>query len=405
MSAKKYKPNQLISILDSLFKKNSTGILSLQTQVDNWQEQRSCKLVLRNGALVYGGTDVPQAKELCQNLGEILKPNMIKAALSVAVERATKPNSTVELLDMLIRMRVFTWQEVEALIKTKVLLLIEKFVAYPGEAQWSERVNLDLSYDADCHGLNWAEIQQELNQRQQVWQGYAPQISGMDAIPVVTIGQLRQIDNAQVKDHFRKSVDGQKSLLDIAEKMDKDPLKIVKNYANWGNNGWVNFVETPIELTPVNSKIANTANSKTLATESSTKADSKSAFVLPQIDNNLPTVLSVDDSAIIQTTIKRALQSDYNVLLAQKAADALDILREVEVELMLLDLTMPDVDGLEFCKTIRAIPQFQDLPIVMVTARDGLMNKMKGHIAGTSKYLTKPFKADELREVVRQYLK
>ncbi|MEL6910573.1 MAG: response regulator, partial [Cyanobacteria bacterium J06598_4] len=122
-------------------------------------------------------------------------------------------------------------------------------------------------------------------------------------------------------------------------------------------------------------------------------------------EQNFPTVLSVDDSAIIQTTIKRALQDDYNVLLAGKAADALEILKEVQVELMLLDLTMPDVDGLEFCKTVRAIPQFRDLPIVMVTARDGLVNKMKGHIAGTSKYLTKPFKADELREVVRQYIK
>jgi twitching motility two-component system response regulator PilG len=40
----------------------------------------------------------------------------------------------------------------------------------------------------------------------------------------------------------------------------------------------------------------------------------------------------------------------------------------------------------------------------MVTARDGLINKMKGHIAGTSKYLTKPFKPEELREVVRQYI-
>ena len=66
---------------------------------------------------------------------------------------------------------------------------------------------------------------------------------------------------------------------------------------------------------------------------------------------------------------------------------------------------MPDVDGLEFCKTIRAIPKFQDLPIVMVTARDGLVNKMRGRIAGTDKYITKPFEPEELRQVVSQYIK
>ena len=158
MSAKKYKSYQLISILNSLFKKNSNGILSLRTQVDDWQQQRSGILVLRNGGLVYGGTQAPNAPELCRNLGEALKPSMIKAGLSVAVERAKNPNSAVELLDMLVKMRVFTWQEVETLMNTKVLLLIEKFVAYPGEAEWHDDRNLDFSYGKDRHSLNWIEI-------------------------------------------------------------------------------------------------------------------------------------------------------------------------------------------------------------------------------------------------------
>lgn len=66
---------------------------------------------------------------------------------------------------------------------------------------------------------------------------------------------------------------------------------------------------------------------------------------------------------------------------------------------------MPDVDGLEFCKTIRQMSKFRDLPIVMVTARDGLIDKMKGQIAGTNKYLTKPFQPEELQEVVKKYIK
>ena len=395
MSAKKYQAHQLISILESLFKKNSSGILSLRTQVDEWQQQRSSILVLRNGGLVYGGTQIPTARELCRRLGEALKPNIIKAGLSVAVERAQDPNSTVELLEMLIRMRAFTWQEVETLMNNKVLLVIEKFLTYPGEAQWSPELGIDLSYGKDRHSLNWIDIHLELKRRQKIWHSYQPHVPSMDAIPVVTSQQLQLIDNSQIKDHFRKSVDGKRTLIDIAEKMGKDPLKVAKNYVSWSHNGWVSFVMQPVEVstevTPPVSKpeTVNPIDSATTAT----------------VDRNLPTVLSVDDSAIIQVSIKRALQEDYNVLLAGKADEALDILREVQVELMLLDLTMPDVDGLEFCKTIRAIPEFKDLPIVMVTARDGLVNKMKGHIAGTSKYITKPFKADELREVVRQYIK
>ena len=408
MSAKKYKPYQLISILDSLFKKNSSGILSLRTQVDDWQQQRSNILVLRNGGLIYGGTKVPTAIELCRRLGEALKPNLIKAGLSVAVERAKNQNSAVELLEMLIRMRAFTWQEVETLMNTKVLLIIEKFIAHPGEAQWYPELNLDLSYGKDRHSLNWTDINLELKRRQKIWQDYQPHIPSMDAIPVVSSQQLAAIDNTQVKNHFRKSVDGQKTLIDIAEKMGKDPLKVAKNYSNWSQNGWVSFVMKPVEVnTEVVLPKPDTDSTATPTPTADRTLGNSSTWAKPKtaLARNLPTVLSVDDSPIIQVSIKRALQEDYNVLLASKAEEALDILKEVEIELMLLDLTMPDVDGLEFCKTIRAIPKFKDLPIVMVTARDGLVNKMKGHIAGTSKYLTKPFKPDELREVVRQYVK
>lgn len=399
MSAKKYNSHQLISILNSLFKKNSSGFLSLTTQVATWQKQRSSILILHNGALVYGGTRVPQASELCQKIGEVLKPDLIKAALTVAMERATNHNSAVELLNMLIRMRAFTWQEVEVLMHTEVLLIIEQFLAYPGEAQWNVNLDLELSYGEDQHGLNWNDIRQKLKHREQIWQSYTPQISSMNAIPVVTPQQLQAINNPQVRDHFRQLVDGKATLLDIAEKMGKDPLKVAKNYLTWTNNGWVSFVESPVEnsledplkLHGVKSTVASTAINEPTA--------------IANIDHNLPIILSVDDSAIIQVSIKRALQEEYNVLLADKAADALEILGEVQVELMLLDLTMPDIDGLEFCKTVRGIPKFKDLPIVMVTARDGIVNKMKGHIAGTSRYLTKPFQPEELREVVRQYIR
>ena len=393
MSSKTYQSNQLIFILDSLFKKKSSGILSLKTQVDSWQPQRSCILILCNGALVYGGTQIPTSQEFCRRIGEALKPNLIKAALSVASEKITNSESFVELLESLIRMRVFTWQEVEALMNTKILLILEKFIYHPGEAQWETNNSFDLSYGKDGHGLDWFDIQRELKQRQHKWLSFAPNIPSMDAIPVVTTQQLKQINNPQVQDHFENSVDGKQTLVDIAEKMGKDPLNVAKSYFSWVNNGWVSFIQ-------------NSSNVKVTveSTEITSPAITPVVSAQPQDNSSLPIILSVDDSPIIQTTIKRALQENYTVLLADKATEALKILNQNPVQLLLLDLTMPDVDGLEFCKTIRKIPKFQNLPIIMVTARDGLVNKMKGHIAGTSRYLTKPFKPEELREIVRQYI-
>lgn len=402
MSLQKYKSGQLSSVLNSLLNKNSSGILSLKTQVDSWQHQRSSILMLHDGALVYGGTEVPEAQEFCRRLGEALKPNFIKAALSVAVQKADNPQSMRELLEALVRVRVFTWQEVEALMNTKVMLVLEKFLSHPGEARWESR-KIDLSYDKDRHGLNWSNLQLELKLRNQQWASYQPTIPSMDAVPIVSPQQLRLVNNPQIKEHFRKSVDGNNTLVDIAEKLGKDPLKIAKNYVSWASNGWVSFASIS-QATQAPQAIGDRANVQVKG-----DAANVSAPIAVQSENqqhlqHLPTVLSVDDSAIIQTTIKRALQEQYNVLLADRATKALEILNEQPVELLLLDLTMPDVDGLEFCRIVRQIPEFQDLPIVMLTARDGLLNKMKGHIAGTSRYLTKPFSPEELREVVHQYI-
>ncbi len=411
MPSQKYESGQLNSILNSLFKKGANGVLCLETQVSSWFHQRSCLLILRNGALTYGEKNVatiPSNQDFCQMLGNKLKPNLINAALSVAREKITNPNSTRELTELVIKMRVFTWQEVEALIMTQVVLILEQFLSHPGKAEWQASDEFDFSYGEDKHGLDRSQIEQQLKLRQQKWQQYAPTIPSMDAIPYVTPEQLQQIGDRDVKQHLAGSADGKHTLVDIANRMGKDPLKVAKSYTNWVNNGWVS-----IGTTPRNDRAVSNAKAKIQLIQDAIKSNDnapKSASINNPVnqtpDNqNLPIVLSVDDSPIIQTTIKRALQEQYNVLLADKAADALKILHQHPVRLMLLDLTMPDVDGLEFCKIVRQIDKFRDLPIVMVTARDGLVNKMKGHIAGTSKYLTKPFKPEELRAVVAEYLK
>ena len=405
MLSKTYQSNQLISILDSSIENNTTGVLNIKTNVPFWQKQRSCILILREGKLIYGGTNVPSNLELCRWLGETLKPNLIEAALSVAKEKIANPNSIVELLELLIKMRVFTWQEAETVIQTKVVLILEKIVRYPGKIQWDEAdklENFDLSYGADRHGLNWADVCQELKQRRQKWLRFATKIPNMDAIPLVTPEQFKQIDSPQVKKHFKNSVNGSNTLVDIADSMGKDPLSVAKSYFIWANKDWVSFLTIPPDSsTDRVQAIASTTNSSTQTKEKTVKSVSTSS---PVNSSNLPTVLSVDDSPIVQLTIKRALNEQYKVLLADKATKALEILEKYSVDLMLLDLTMPDMDGLEFCRIVRHIPEFRELPIVMVTARDGLVNKMKGRIAGSSKYLTKPFSPDELRETVHQLI-
>jgi CheY-like chemotaxis protein len=116
-----------------------------------------------------------------------------------------------------------------------------------------------------------------------------------------------------------------------------------------------------------------------------------------------PTVMAVDDSAVMQNLVKRALEPDYRVLVADNAVDALSLIYHHQIAVLLLDVSMPGIDGLELCRTVRNLPQFQNLPVIMLTARDGLFDKVQGRLAGATEYLTKPFEPDQLRMVVGKF--
>src|SRR6476646_2138605 len=116
------------------------------------------------------------------------------------------------------------------------------------------------------------------------------------------------------------------------------------------------------------------------------------------------TILAVDDSVVMQELIKRALAADYRVLVSDSAVDALSVLGREQVALLLLDVSMPGIDGLEFCRTVRKLPQFVTLPIIMLTARDRAFDKVQGRLVGASEYLTKPFDATQLCQLIQKFV-
>jgi DNA-binding response OmpR family regulator len=121
--------------------------------------------------------------------------------------------------------------------------------------------------------------------------------------------------------------------------------------------------------------------------------------------SQFPTILAVDDSTVMHETIKKALGKEYRVLVADNAVDALSMIYHEPVVLLLLDVSMPGIDGLELCRTVRSLPQHERLPIIMLTARDGAFDKVQGRLAGATEYLTKPFDSDKLSEVIARFIK
>lgn len=123
---------------------------------------------------------------------------------------------------------------------------------------------------------------------------------------------------------------------------------------------------------------------------------------------NMPkgkTILVVDDSPTVRKLIAGKLEkSGHFVVSAVDGVDALEKLAEISPDLVLLDITMPRMDGYEVCKEIRAGRFGKDLPVVMISGKDGFFDKVRGRMAGTTGYITKPFGPETLMKALETYL-
>jgi len=114
-------------------------------------------------------------------------------------------------------------------------------------------------------------------------------------------------------------------------------------------------------------------------------------------------ILVVDDEPRMLSMMRRVLEVDgYNVVLAGDGQAALDTLRSEPIDLVILDVMMPDLDGFEVCRTVR---RESLVPILMLTARDEGVDKVTGLDCGADDYVVKPFDADELMARVRALLR
>lgn len=116
-------------------------------------------------------------------------------------------------------------------------------------------------------------------------------------------------------------------------------------------------------------------------------------------------ILVVDDSATVRKLISGKLEkSGHEVFCAVDGLDALDKIKEILPDLILLDINMPRMDGYQVCKLIRGNEATKDVPVVMISGKDGFFDKVRGRMAGTTGYITKPFGPETLMKMIDTYI-
>ena len=121
--------------------------------------------------------------------------------------------------------------------------------------------------------------------------------------------------------------------------------------------------------------------------------------------SNSPTrVLVIDDSNTIRRSAEIFLrQGGYEIYLAEDGFDALSKVIDHQPHIIFCDILMPRLDGYQACAIIKRNPAYANVPVVMLSSKDGVFDKARGRMVGSDAYLTKPFTKDQLLQAVARF--
>ena len=121
--------------------------------------------------------------------------------------------------------------------------------------------------------------------------------------------------------------------------------------------------------------------------------------------NEKASVLVVDDDDFMHEMFVEALGKTYRVIPAESGADSLMLAQNECTDVIILDVEMPGMDGYEICRRLKKMDAAAGVPVIFVSAHDGIEDRLKGYEAGGEDYIIKPFDQQELEAKVAQLLK
>ena len=220
---------------------------------------------------------------------------------------------------------------------------------------------------------------------------------------VLTLSDLEMLISNNSADKFllRGAVERMES-----ERLDREPSEIDLTMLGIGHLNLqnlqygFNYLLQASELNPNNVILGSQVNALRIRLEEIKRRD--------EVNETMPKgkkILVVDDSPTVRKLIAGKLEkSGHEVICASDGVEAMERLDGLLPDLVLLDITMPRMDGYQVCKLIRNNTATQNVPVVMISGKDGFFDKVRGRMAGTTGYITKPFGPETLMKAVETYL-
>jgi twitching motility two-component system response regulator PilG len=213
-----------------------------------------------------------------------------------------------------------------------------------------------------------------------VWKQFYPHIQSPDQyLQIESLEPLSQRLLPHQLQNLKTWDSRQTSIRKLGRYIDRDCVTIAKALYPHVQQGWVRLV-SPVLL----AKNAST----TLTTE-----------------EKVPRIVCIDDAMTVRQFVEGTLStSGYEVTAIANPLKAVSLIFQLNPNLILCDIVMPELNGYELCTMLHSSSRFRHIPVVMLTGMDGFIDRVKARIAGACDYLTKPFSEQELLTLVERYV-
>ncbi|MFM1842027.1 MAG: hypothetical protein RLZZ490_763 [Cyanobacteriota bacterium] len=366
-SSRSPQANNLYRVLQKLIANQGSGKLIIHNQADpsiHW------RIYLGNGRIHYAGSEQGQFERLNYLLKRYLPDKNIRVNQAIG--------NDYKYLCELWESENFAFQEIRSILARLTQEALIQILSLPHPlCYFEETVGLErlLLY------LDLKQLMQPVGQEIKYWLKLRNVIASPfqraaveDASKILpTLRQLEQLNGevlAQKFESLPSLIERELCVYEIAHRLETSALNVGAILKNLVRNQGVKM--TPYERIK---------------------------------EDNRPIIACVDDSPSIQRVVKFSLEATgFRVVNIKEASSALTALLHAKPALILMDINMPDIDGYQLCSICNKSEALKHIPIVMLTGRSGVLDRVKAKMHGSVGYISKPFQPQELVNIVRSFV-
>lgn len=188
-------------------------------------------------------------------------------------------------------------------------------------------------------------------------------------------------------------LNGKSTLWDISSGLEKSLVQVTCALVPLVAKGLLKFKEIPDLPVPIGKEVVSTTHPQ--------------SEIKPSLSNQKqPLIACIDDSPVLAHTLRKMLvPAGYQMLSIPEPMRGFGQLIEHKPDLILLDLLLPNADGYSICKFLRDTPAFKDTPIIILSAKNTQIDRVRAKIVGATEFLGKPPQEEELLQIIRKYLR